>query len=172
MHKICENTGFHWPVFSRIRKEYTILPLHRRIRVSENPYSRIFYTVSILTPNNKCTKDNSSRTLKSKIWLESVVTYLSLHTFYINAIRLHQLQYVYINYNTFYINLGFFSFLYRPWWSKWRGTFINFSIFFRPTPHLIKTPLFINFSNLSLTPTPKPLSKNKFKKGTKYVVCT
>ena len=77
--------GLHWPVFSRIRKEYTILSLHRRIRVSENPYSCKFYTVSVLTPNNKCTKDNSSLTLKSKIWLESIVTYLSLRTFYINA---------------------------------------------------------------------------------------
>ena len=43
LHKICENTGFHWPLFSRIRTE--ILSLYWKIRVSENPYSRIFYTV-------------------------------------------------------------------------------------------------------------------------------
>ena len=36
LHKICENTGFHWPVFFRIRTEYTI---------SVNPYSRIFSAV-------------------------------------------------------------------------------------------------------------------------------
>ena len=48
--------------------------------------------------------------------------------------------------------------------------------YFSPTyPHLIKTPHpFINFSNLSLTPTLKPLSKKKkkkkIKKGTKYVL--
>ena len=54
---------------------------YRRIRVSENPYYRIFYAVSVLTPNIKCTKDNNSLTLKSKICLKSIVTYLSLHTF-------------------------------------------------------------------------------------------
>ena len=46
LHKICENTGFHWPVFSSIRTELYILSLHRRIWVSENPYLRIFYADS------------------------------------------------------------------------------------------------------------------------------
>ena len=41
--KICENTGFHWPVFSHLRTEYKILSLYGRIRVSEKPYSDIFY---------------------------------------------------------------------------------------------------------------------------------
>ena len=40
LHKICENTGFYWSVFSRIKKISTILSLYGRIRVSENPYSR------------------------------------------------------------------------------------------------------------------------------------
>ena len=43
-HKICENTGFHW---SRIMTESTIISLYGRIRVSENPYSSIFYVVAI-----------------------------------------------------------------------------------------------------------------------------
>ena len=38
LYKICENMGFHWPVFSRIRTKSTI-------RVSENLYSCIFYAV-------------------------------------------------------------------------------------------------------------------------------
>ena len=41
--------GFHCPVFFRIRTESTILPLYKRVRVSENPYSCIFYAVQILT---------------------------------------------------------------------------------------------------------------------------
>ena len=45
LHKIYENTGFHWPGFSRIRKESTILSLNGRMRVSENPCSHIFYAV-------------------------------------------------------------------------------------------------------------------------------
>ena len=45
LHKICENMDFHWPVFSRIRTESTILFLYRRIRVNENPYCCIFYVV-------------------------------------------------------------------------------------------------------------------------------
>ena len=45
LHKICENTGFQWHIFSRIGTKSTILSLHGRIRVSENPYSRIFYAV-------------------------------------------------------------------------------------------------------------------------------
>ena len=45
LHKICENTGFQWHIFSRISTKSTILSLYGRIRVSENPYSRIFYAV-------------------------------------------------------------------------------------------------------------------------------
>ena len=45
LRKLCKNTGFLWPVFSRIRTKYTILSLYERIRVSENPYSCIFYAV-------------------------------------------------------------------------------------------------------------------------------
>ena len=45
LHKICEDTRFQWPVFSRINTESTILSLYLRIRVSENPYSLIFYAV-------------------------------------------------------------------------------------------------------------------------------
>ena len=43
LQKICENTIFHWPVFSRIRTESTFLSLYGIIWISENPYSRIFY---------------------------------------------------------------------------------------------------------------------------------
>ena len=43
LHKICGNTGFHWPVFFRIRTKSTILSFYWRIRVTENPHSRIFY---------------------------------------------------------------------------------------------------------------------------------
>ena len=39
LHKICENKGFHRLLFSSIRTIY------RRIRVSENLYSRIFYAM-------------------------------------------------------------------------------------------------------------------------------
>ena len=38
-------TAFFWSVFYRIRTELKILSLHGKIRVRENPYSRIFYTV-------------------------------------------------------------------------------------------------------------------------------
>ena len=44
-HKTCKNTEFHWPKFSRIRTKSSILSLYQKIRVSENPYSRIFYAV-------------------------------------------------------------------------------------------------------------------------------
>ena len=37
-HKIRENTCFYWPVYCRIRRSATI-------RVSKNPFSRIFYIV-------------------------------------------------------------------------------------------------------------------------------
>ena len=43
LHKICENAGFHWPVFSCIRTESR--ELNERTQVSQNPYSRIFYAV-------------------------------------------------------------------------------------------------------------------------------
>ena len=39
LHKICENTGIYWLIFSRIRTKSTI---------SKNPYSRIFYAVLFL----------------------------------------------------------------------------------------------------------------------------
>ena len=40
LHKICENKGFYWPVFS-------CSLLYGRIRVNESPYFRIFYVVLI-----------------------------------------------------------------------------------------------------------------------------
>ena len=36
LHKICENTDFHWPLFFRRRTESTILSLYWRMQVSEN----------------------------------------------------------------------------------------------------------------------------------------
>ena len=45
MYKICENMGYHWPVFSQIRTESKFLSIYRRTRVSENPYFGIFYPV-------------------------------------------------------------------------------------------------------------------------------
>ena len=45
LHKIHENTGFHWPIFSCIRRKSSIFFLYGRIRVSENLYSGIFYAV-------------------------------------------------------------------------------------------------------------------------------
>ena len=48
LHKICENTGFHWPVFSCVRTKSMILSLYGRIRVSENPYSRISYAAIVV----------------------------------------------------------------------------------------------------------------------------
>ena len=56
LHKICENTGFHRHVFSRKRTESTILSLYGRIRISENPCSRIFYAVCINTKRAKSYK--------------------------------------------------------------------------------------------------------------------
>ena len=52
LHKICENTGFHWPVSPSIRTESRILSLYRKIRVTENPYSRILYSVFLTEINN------------------------------------------------------------------------------------------------------------------------
>ena len=45
LDKICQNTGFIWPVYSRIRTKSTILTLKESMRVRENPYSDIFYVV-------------------------------------------------------------------------------------------------------------------------------
>ena len=42
MHKICQKTCFHWPVFSLIRTESRILTLYTRMRVSEKTRSGIF----------------------------------------------------------------------------------------------------------------------------------
>ena len=47
LHKTCENTGFHWPIFSRIRKKSSILSLYGGTQVSENPHSRMFYAVKV-----------------------------------------------------------------------------------------------------------------------------
>ena len=43
LHKPCENTGFYWPVFSRIKAQYTILSSYGKLRASENPSSSTFY---------------------------------------------------------------------------------------------------------------------------------
>ena len=43
LHKVCRNTGFHWPVFSHIRTESK-----NSDRVSENPYYSIFYKVFMI----------------------------------------------------------------------------------------------------------------------------
>ena len=45
--KIYKNTGFNWPSFSGIGTESMILFLYGKLWVSENPYSRMFYTVWI-----------------------------------------------------------------------------------------------------------------------------
>ena len=37
LRKLCQNTGFLWPIFPRV---------NRKMRVRENPYSGIFYTVN------------------------------------------------------------------------------------------------------------------------------
>ena len=53
LDKLCKNTVFHLPVFSHItiRTKSAIMPLYGGIRVSENPYSRVFHAVHI-TNNN------------------------------------------------------------------------------------------------------------------------
>ena len=45
LHKICQNTGFLWLVFSHIRTETKVLPLYGKMRVRQNPYCGVFYTV-------------------------------------------------------------------------------------------------------------------------------
>ena len=47
LRKICDTTGFCWPVFIRKRTEVMILSLYTKVRFSGNPYSCIFYTVHI-----------------------------------------------------------------------------------------------------------------------------
>ena len=44
--------GFHWPVVCRIKTESTILSLWGKIRVSEDPYPRIFYAEKCWLMNN------------------------------------------------------------------------------------------------------------------------
>ena len=44
-HKICVNSGFHWPVFFCIRTVSMILALYGRIRISENSYTQIICSV-------------------------------------------------------------------------------------------------------------------------------
>ena len=56
LNKICQNTGFLWPVFPLIRAETIImslteskiLSLYGKMQVRENPYSDIFYWVKML----------------------------------------------------------------------------------------------------------------------------
>ena len=43
--EICKNWGFCWPVFSCISTYSWILSLYRKIQVSENLYSCLYYTV-------------------------------------------------------------------------------------------------------------------------------
>ena len=50
LDKLCENTSFHVPAFSRMRAESAIMSLYGRIRVSEDPYTRVFHAVH--TTNN------------------------------------------------------------------------------------------------------------------------
>ena len=48
LHKICQNTGFTWPVFSGIRTESVILffvSFYRKIKKRENSYFDMFYAV-------------------------------------------------------------------------------------------------------------------------------
>ena len=45
MCKICKNTGFLWPVHSRMRTESTIMSFYGNIQVRKNRYSGIFYEV-------------------------------------------------------------------------------------------------------------------------------
>ena len=59
LHKLCKNTGLHWPVFSRTRTESMILSLYGKIRVSKNQYSRISYAMIMNWVNNVCWKCNN-----------------------------------------------------------------------------------------------------------------
>ena len=52
MDKLCQNTAFYLPVFSRMRTESAIMSLlYGRIQVSENSYSRVFHAVHITNKN-------------------------------------------------------------------------------------------------------------------------
>ena len=50
--KICVNTAFRGPVFSLLRTECRILPLKENIRVRENAYFRIIYSVIVFKISN------------------------------------------------------------------------------------------------------------------------
>ena len=96
LHKICENTGFQWPVFSRIRTKSVILSLYGRIQVAENLYFCIFYAVSgfsfvllltvfLITKHNTCNGTNNIKALPFSVattkiliatWLYRVLLYL------------------------------------------------------------------------------------------------
>ena len=49
LHKTCENTGFHWPIFSRIRTKSTIREIYRRIQVSETRFLAYFMQCETLS---------------------------------------------------------------------------------------------------------------------------
>ena len=70
LHNICEKTGFHRPVFFRVRTEF--LSLYGRIQVSGKPYLHIFHAVEAIVTitrnylfNNK-TLSTYSTEIKSK----------------------------------------------------------------------------------------------------------
>ena len=73
LRKMCQITGFFWPIFSRIRTESWILSLYRKIRVRENLYSSIFYAVII---SNKCSSSYDSQDWV--VWIQSWVLLSSL----------------------------------------------------------------------------------------------
>ena len=58
MCKICKNTGFLWPVHSRMNTESTIMSFYGNMQVGKNWYSGIFYEV-IRANMNLQTSSNS-----------------------------------------------------------------------------------------------------------------
>ena len=52
LRKTCQNMGFLWPVFSRIRTETSILYLYGKIQAKENSYSVIDYAVIMMMMMN------------------------------------------------------------------------------------------------------------------------
>ena len=42
LREVCENTGFRWLIFSRVKSKFTILCSYGEMRVSKDSYSRIF----------------------------------------------------------------------------------------------------------------------------------
>ena len=62
LHKICENTGFYFPVFFCISTESTILVIYKRVRVSEKSHSDFVLCsrclVTYLNPINKNAVNN------------------------------------------------------------------------------------------------------------------